>query len=120
MWPLADPTNTIAITQGIDAFCDDTSLMDANNNNHTRTTLELVQTTQQHLTLWNGLLEASGGGHSTLPSARGLTSSGTRKTTFYNFNPVAIRKSATAYRSQDSAVIQIRSPNFNLTHRIGT
>jgi len=61
MWTLTDPTNTTTVTQGIDAFCDDTSLLDANNAEAQRTTAELVQTTQTNLTLWNGLLEASGG-----------------------------------------------------------
>jgi len=60
MWPLTDPTNNTTITQGIDTFCDDTTLLDANTVATQQKTSELVQTMQTNLTLWNGLLEASG------------------------------------------------------------
>jgi len=61
LWPLSNPTHQINITQGINAFCNDTSLVDATTPDNPRTTLELLQTTQTNLNLWNDLLEASGG-----------------------------------------------------------
>jgi len=61
LWIVADPTTHVKVTQGIDAFWDDTSLINAINHQQLRTSNELLQTIQTNLNLWNNLLEASGG-----------------------------------------------------------
>jgi len=61
LWKLSNPTQSIHVTQGIDAFCDDTSLIDVVNQEQPQTTTDLIQTTQTNLNLWNNLLEASRG-----------------------------------------------------------
>jgi len=61
LWKLTNPTNTIQLQQGINAFCDDTALTDTNTSNAPQTTEELITTTQSNLNLWNKLLESRGG-----------------------------------------------------------
>jgi len=61
LWKLSDPTQSIHVTQGIDAFCNDTSLIDVVTQEQPQTTTNLMQTTQMNLNLWNNLLEASRG-----------------------------------------------------------
>jgi len=60
LWMLSDPTSTIRITQGINAFCDDTSLVNVTTNENPQTTVDLLPTTQTNLNLWNDLLKTSG------------------------------------------------------------
>jgi len=47
------------ISQGIDAFCNDTALINATTPTEPQTTAELLTTTQDNLNLWNRLLESS-------------------------------------------------------------
>jgi len=61
LWQLSNPTQSIIVTQGINAFCNDTSLVNVVNPDQPWTTTKLIQTTQTNLNLWNNLLEASGG-----------------------------------------------------------
>jgi len=61
LWNLTNPTKSITITQGINTFCDNTTLTDINTSNLPQTTEDLIATTQSNLNLWNGLLESSGG-----------------------------------------------------------
>jgi len=59
LWMLTNPYKTVNLSQGIDAFCDDTALIETNMNDTPCTTEEMISTTQSNLNLWNGLLESS-------------------------------------------------------------
>jgi len=58
-WNLTSPDRKITLTQGFDAFMDDTAMTIAATN-HQRLA-DVVATAQNNLTLWNNLLQASGG-----------------------------------------------------------
>jgi len=61
MWPMSNPTQSLTISQGINAFCNDTALIDTTTPTEPQTTVELLTTTLANLNLWNGLLESSRG-----------------------------------------------------------
>jgi len=58
-WNLTSPDQTISLTQGFDAFMDDTAMTIAATNR--QQLADVVAIAQSNLTLWNNLLQASGG-----------------------------------------------------------
>jgi len=58
-WRIVNPDHSSPLTLGLDAFIDDTDLMAA--TTPTQTTPTPIQKVQYNLTLWNDLLQASGG-----------------------------------------------------------
>jgi len=58
-WCTTHPDYSSPLTLGLDAFIDDTDLMAANSPNHSRPSP--IQKVQYNLSLWNDLLQASGG-----------------------------------------------------------
>ncbi len=60
-WVLFDHQNECIIDQGIDAFIDDTTIINVSMPQKPVSTTELIKQTQENITVWNGLLKASGG-----------------------------------------------------------
>jgi len=59
MWQLTSPDTTDSIQQGLDMFVDDTDLMSVATAK--QSTYVPIKTAQDNLTLWNDILQASGG-----------------------------------------------------------
>jgi len=60
-WAQIDHKNNRIIDQGIDAFIDDTTIFNATTSQKPLSFNNLISQTQDNISLWNGLLEASGG-----------------------------------------------------------
>jgi len=60
-WTISNPEQDLVSRQGIDAFIDDTTLLNASTQQHPQDSPSLITMTQNNLTLWNNLLETSGG-----------------------------------------------------------
>jgi len=59
-WALYNHQNKRVIDRGIDAFIDDTTIINASTPQNPISMTELIKQMQENITLWNGLLEASG------------------------------------------------------------
>jgi len=59
-WALYNHWNNHILDQGIDTFIDDTTIINASTPQHPISTTELIKQMQENITLWNGLLKASG------------------------------------------------------------
>jgi len=57
----SNPSGSIKILQGLDAYCDDTMMMLLSLGQQFEDSDNLIKCTQENLDLWNGLLEATGG-----------------------------------------------------------
>ncbi len=57
-WILYDHRNKQVVDQGIDAFIDNTTIINASMPQNPILTTELIQQMQDNITIWNGLLKA--------------------------------------------------------------
>jgi len=60
LWALINHKNNRIIYQGIDAFIDDTTIFNVATSQNPMFSCELISETQDNISLWNSLLEASG------------------------------------------------------------